>query len=112
MGGAGILQHKIHIENRSKSVPQLTGKYKQGYDRLSNGPALSETIGYMHLDKNRRINFFAAFDITQAFTKNRRALNFDTQTSETGYRLDLLFALRMGWILPLYAHSDSRFYTH
>ncbi|OWY22608.1 hypothetical protein C7N43_01535 [Sphingobacteriales bacterium UPWRP_1] len=111
-GGAGVLQHKIHIEDRTKSVPQITGKYRQGYDRLSNGPALSQTIGFINLDKNRRVNFFAALEFTQAFTKNRRALNFDTRIAETGTRLDLLFALRAGWILPLYAHSDNRFYTH
>ena len=110
-GGAGVLQHKIHIEDRAKSVPQLSGKYRQGYDRLSNGPALSQTIGFMNLDKNRRINFFAAIECTQAFTQNRRALNFDTRNAETNTRIDLLFALRIGWILPLYAHSDNRFYT-
>lgn len=112
LGGAGLLQHKIHIEDRNKAVPQLSGKYKQGYDRLSNGPALSQSIGFMNLDRNRLLNFFIALEMAEAFTKNRRAFNFDTQTSENNTRIDLLFGLRLGWILPIYLHNDSRFYTY
>lgn len=111
LGGVGLLQHKIHIEDRSKAVPQLSGKYKQGYDRLSKGPALSQSIGFINLDRQRLLNFFIALEMTQAFTKNSRALNFDTQTLEDKTRIDLLFGLRLGWILPIYSHSDSRYYT-
>ena len=35
---AGFIQHKIHIVTRNAGdVPQLSGDYKRGYDRLTNG---------------------------------------------------------------------------
>lgn len=112
LGGVGYMQHKIHIDEKSQAVPQLQGEYKKGYDRLTNGPALQQNIGYIHLNKNRRVNFWVAFEMVQAFTKNQRSFNFDTKTSETGRRTDLLFGLRLGWILPVYAQSKEHFYIN
>lgn len=112
LGGLGFMQHKIHIDEKKQAVPQLQGDYKHGYDRLTNGPALQQNIGYIHLDNNRRVNFWVAFEAVQAFTKNQRAYNFDTKTSETGIRTDLLFGIRLGWILPLYASSSDRYFTY
>jgi len=45
MIGGGFMQHKIRIENPGNTVPQLKGDYKKGYDKLTNGPALSQFIG-------------------------------------------------------------------
>ncbi|HEY1040878.1 MAG TPA: hypothetical protein VGF30_15790, partial [Bacteroidia bacterium] len=37
MVGAGYMQHKINIYDIGKSLPQLKGDLKKGYDRLSGG---------------------------------------------------------------------------
>lgn len=103
---AGMLQHKISIDDQSGEVPQLADEYMKGYDRLTNGFALTEFIGYQHFSKNRLINYFLGFEFTQGFTQNRRSFNFDTMTTEEGSRLDLLYGFRVGWTLPLYT-SDS-----
>src|SRR5690606_10623621 len=66
--GAGVLQHQIRLQEEvNVSVSAISGDYKKGYDRLSNGLALNQFIGYQHFSLNRRINFYAGFEFTQAF---------------------------------------------
>lgn len=114
MVGGGALQHKIRIENKEGLSPQLQGEYIKGYDRLTNGPAISGMLGYLFLDNKNLINFFGGIEAIYGFTHNRRSLNFDTQTSETKLRHDLLLGARIGWMLPIYGGSkkQERFYTN
>lgn len=100
--GLGFLQHKVRIQDDSESAPQVNDTYSKGYDRLTNGLALQEFVGYQLLSNNRRINFIIGLEFTQAFTKSRRSYNFDTMSANDDARLDLLFGLRVGWTLPFY----------
>ncbi|MBK8492769.1 MAG: hypothetical protein IPL49_18270 [Saprospirales bacterium] len=101
--GAGILQHKIRIQNDPTiSVPALRGEYLKGYDRLTNGLALKEFVGYQHFSTHRRINFFVGLEFMQGFTESRRDWNTDELMREEGSRLDLLYGIRAGWVLPFY----------
>lgn len=102
----GVLEHKIRIDDQLGDVPQLADDYIKGYDRLTNGLALTEFIGYQHFSKNRLINYFVGFEFTQGFTQSRRSFNYDTMEADTSARLDLLYGFRVGWTLPLYT-SDS-----
>ena len=102
----GVLEHKIRIDDQFGEVPQLAGEYMKGYDRLTNGLAITEFIGYQHFSKNRLVNYFVGFEFTQGFTKSRRSFNYDTMETDTKTRTDLLYGLRVGWTLPLYT-SDS-----
>lgn len=106
--GVHYYQHKIRVQDDPQSfVGQLAGDYKKGYDRYSNGIALAQFVGYQHLSKNRRANFFVGFDFLQGFTQGRRTINFDTEISELGVaRLDLGYGFRLGWTLPLYIERD------
>jgi hypothetical protein len=72
LAGGGFMQHKIRIDVSKNDVPQLRGDYKQGYDRMCNGPALSEFVGYQHLDNDKRLNFFIGLEAIQAWTADRR----------------------------------------
>lgn len=108
--GAGLLQHKIRIQSQGSNVPSLQGEYAKGYDRLSNGLCFTEFIGYSYFSNSRRVNFYAGFEFTQAFTKNRRDFNYDTRMKDDSERLDLLSGLRLGWVIPLYKQSTKEFY--
>jgi hypothetical protein len=111
--GAGLLEHKIRVQDDSRQVNQVAGEYRKGYDRLTNGLALNQFVGYQLLGKNRLINFYAGLEFTQGFTQNRRDWNFDTMEQESGERLDLLFGIRLGWVLPFYFGgnvADSYYY--
>jgi hypothetical protein len=101
--GVGLMQHKIRIQDDPvRNVPQLSNDYKKGYDRLTNGLAFTEFIGYQVLSRNKRVNFYAGFEFTQAFTQNRRDFNFDTMAKDETERLELNAGFRIGWILPFY----------
>ncbi|MCI4650583.1 hypothetical protein [Phaeodactylibacter sp.] len=100
---AGLLQHKIRIQDDPLNfVPQLDDQYKKGYDRLSNGLAFTEFIGYQILSTNKLINFFAGVEFTQGFTMSRRAFDFASRQQDTTERVDLNVGFRVGWILPFY----------
>ena len=109
----GFLQHKIRLQQDPDSkVFQFEGEYQEGYDRLSNGLAITEFIGYQHLSNNRGFNFFFGFEFTQAFTQNRRNYNFNEMRKDDTKRKDLLLGLKIGWTLPFYIgeEADEIFY--
>jgi len=111
-GGIGLLQHKIRIENQNDVVPQLSSEHKKGYDRLSNGLAFTEFIGYILFSNSRFLNLFAGFEFTQAFTKNRRTFNYDTQEKDNNTRKDLLYGIKIGWMIPIYKKSPDEYYYY
>lgn len=100
---AGMLQHHIRIQDDPMApVAAIREAYKKGYDRLTNGFALNEFIGYQYLSRDRRINFYAGFVLGQGFTQSRRSYDFDTMQANTENRLDLNFGFKLGWTLPFY----------
>ena len=109
MAGAGILQHKIQIKTDALS---LSDEMIKGYDRLSNGPALSQFLGYLFLSNNRLINFYFGIECIQGWTQNRRGYNYDAMQDDTEKRMDVLTGLKMGWILPLYKKVPDEFYYY
>lgn len=110
--GAGYFRHKIRIQTQKNEVPQLQGEYLEGYDRLAAGPVMMLFTGYQNLSNNRRVNFMVGFEILAGFTEPLRAMNFDTQRSETGRRFDGLMGIRAGWSLPIYKRQDDRFHFY
>lgn len=106
--GAGIFQHKVRIQDDPVvDVPQLDKNYKKGYDRLTNGLGLTQFIGYQHLGRMRRANFFIGLELTEGFTQNRRALNYDSRLEENDMRFDMAYGIRVGWQLPFYMGENA-----
>jgi hypothetical protein len=110
IGGAGFMQHKIKIFTEEDRVPQLSGDYRKGYDRLTNGFMLQQYIGYSYFGQKRFINFQVGFEVTEGFTKSRRSYNYDTGLADDKARLDLLYALKVAWVLPIYEKPSQRYY--
>jgi hypothetical protein len=111
--GAGYLQHKTRIDVEKNTVPQLTGDYKRGYDRLTGGFVLTQFVGYMYLSNSRVLNFFGGFDFSQAWTKPFRDVNFDTRLPDAQpNRLDLLTGFKLGWIIPIFPREPEKFYYY
>jgi len=105
--GVGYLQHKIKIEDSGESAVQLFGKYRHGYDRLTNGVCLTQFVGYKYMDTRGRMNFIIGFDFVQGITKSTRLWNFDTNSADTSRRIDLLSGIKIGWILPIYFGGNA-----
>lgn len=110
--GLGFMQHKIRIETIGNITPQLSPDYRKGYDRLSNGLLLSESIGYLYLSNNRLVNVYFGFECMQGFTKSRRSWDYDKMSKDTKQRLDILYGARIAWILPLYKKPPQDFYIY
>ncbi|MBI2281995.1 MAG: hypothetical protein HYU68_15070 [Bacteroidetes bacterium] len=108
-GGLGTLHHKIKISFKD-NITSLSDEYKKGYDRLSFGYAANVFIGYMHLSKNRFINFFGGFDFIYGQTQSLRKFNYDTQQADTEYSSNILYGFNVGWIIRLNKRTKDEFY--
>ncbi|MBK9566049.1 MAG: hypothetical protein WAT22_15825 [Saprospiraceae bacterium] len=102
MASGGILQHNIRFTDERNSVAQIRAGRSVGYDRLTRGFGLRQSIGYKHMSRDKRVNFEVLFDFIQGFTSEIRAVNFDTGLATISSRTDLLFGFRMKWNLPFY----------
>lgn len=110
MLSAGYIQHKIRIDEIGRRTPQLSPDYKKGYDRLTSGLLTGISAGYMLMTNNRLVNGFIAAEFWPAFTQSRRSFNFDTMSRDTQKRLDILYGIRIGFILPLYPKVPYEYY--
>ena len=111
--GIGILQHKIRIQQDPASlVPQTTGDYRTGYDRMSNGLAFTEFIGIQKVSANRKINFIFGVELVQGFTKNRREWDFDKMAKDENKYIDYLIGGKVAWTIPfeIGATAEDVFY--
>lgn len=108
--GVGLLQHKIRIQNDDENAIQVSGDYAKGYDRLTNGLSITESLGWLYLEKNHVANFTFGVEFTQAFTKNRRSYNFDEMRKDETNRADLLYGFRVSWIIPFRKRVPKEFY--
>jgi hypothetical protein len=106
--GAGWLNHHIRIQDNTQgSVPQLDVQYAKGYDRRSSGIALTQFLGYQMVSRDRTFNFFAGFEFTEGFTRNRRGFNFDTMQRDDLKRHDILYGVRVGWSVPIFTNVNA-----
>jgi hypothetical protein len=110
--GIGYLQHKIYIDTFGNPIPYLEGDYTKGYDRLTTGVCLTAFLGYVNFSNSKLVNFYAGFEFTQGFTKNRRSMNFDTGLKDDKSRMDMLFGFRLGWVFPIYKRIADKSYIN
>jgi hypothetical protein len=99
--GAGLLQHKIRIQDNANNIPSLDKKYIKGYDRLTNGPAVHLSIGYQYENPNNNFHFNIMGDLYGGKTASRR--DYDNLTG--GYldekRTDILAGLTLSYIVSI-----------
>ncbi len=105
--GGGWTQHKIRVQDDNNSLTQITGDYTKGYDRFCSGFTATQFLGYQMMSKNRRINFFAGFEVLEAFTVNRREWDFSEQRKLDEKRNDMRVGFRVGWALPFYFEGNA-----
>ena len=109
---AGLLQYKTLIHQDGRDIPSIREEYAKGYDRLTNGFAISEFIGYQYLDSDEPINFYVGLEFHQAWTRNRRDYNFDIMGPEIGLRHDFLYGIRFGWVFPINKKATNTYYFY
>lgn len=106
----GFMQHRINVFDRDKSIPQIRGEYRKGYDRLTNGIFVEEYICYNYFANNGMINFNIGLDITAGFTRGRRDYLYDVMRTDVGSRMDILFGIRGGWYIPIFKKKSEEYF--
>lgn len=107
--GAGLLQYKTFLEGND-DIPAIDKDHIKGYDRLTNGLAINQFIGYLYFDERSRVNFFAGFEFFQAWTSNRRDYDYYTMGKINDDRRDFLYSFKFGWIIPFSQRSPDKYY--
>jgi hypothetical protein len=110
--GAGYFQDKIRIHNPDNTVPQISGDYKKGYDRLNGGMAITGSLSYMFLGNTRLLNFSAGFEFMQAWTTPYRERDFDTGKKDDRKLSSQFYTAKVMWIIPLYGRAPEKFYVY
>ena len=110
--GGGYVQNRILIRAPNTEIPQIQGEYGKGYDRLHEGFALKQYIGYMHSSNSRTVNFQVGFEFMQGFTKSVRGFNYDTEMPDLDSKLDLYFGFKASWFLPIYDKNQQKFFYY
>ena len=111
--GTGYMMHKIRIEVENENTPQLKGDYKRGYDRLSGGFMLNQSIGFMYFGHNRLLNFTLSVEAFEGWNKPYRDYYFDTMAPPPeGRQFDLLIGSKVAWMIPLRARNAGTYYYY
>jgi hypothetical protein len=108
--GGGFLQHQIIFDYVSDEIVQIEGDYRKGYDRLTNGFALRQHLGYISFSNNNFLNWNFGIDFIEAFTKCRRDWSFDTMEKDDKSRLDLMIGITLQIKLPFYPKATETIY--
>lgn len=108
--GFGLLEHRILINNPLNLAPQIKGDYKKGYDKLSNGFALNQFVGFIWMNKKSIFNTYAGLNVTAAWTENRRSYDFVIAQKPNEKRFDMIIGIKVGWVIPVYRRTPDPFY--
>lgn len=99
--GAGLLQHKIRVQDNFNNVVALNKPYLKGYDRLTNGPAFHLALGYQYQNPTNNLHFHIMGDLYGARTASRRDFDFATGGDLDQKRMDILAGLTLAYIVTI-----------
>lgn len=110
--GAGYFWNKIKIQNSDNRVNILTDEFIKGYDQLTEGFSINQSLGYLYLSDKKLLNFSIAFEVMEAFTSNKRKYSYkDMKHIDENY-MDILYGIRFSWILPLYKKLENKYHYY
>lgn len=110
--GFGFLEHKIWLNVRESSLPQLSKTYRKGYDRMCNGPVISQFVGGAFMARRKYYSFYGGVQFDLGFTKDRRNYDFYEMRKLDENRLDMYLGIKLGWILPVFLQSSEKEYYY
>lgn len=97
--GAGLLSHKIRLQDDLGTVNLLKGDNIKGFDRLTNGFTLHQFLGYQHFGKSGLFNVFAGVEAYEGFTMSRRDYDNTLMRKDDFERLDILLGIKFGFMI-------------
>ena len=112
MTGFGFLQHKISLNVKATELPQLSTIYKRGYDRLTNGPVISQFIGATFMARRKYFSGYAGLQFDAAFTQGRRPYDFYLGEPLHDKRVDMFLGFKIGYIIPVFLQASAKEYYY
>lgn len=110
--GAGYAWNKVKIIDNGNLVAAFNDEFIKGYDQLTEGFLLNQSIGYIYLSNKRLLNFGVSFEIMEAFTTNVREYSYKNMTKVSQNNTDILYGLKLSWFLPLYKKTDNTYHYY
>jgi hypothetical protein len=111
--GTGYMMHKIRIEVENEGAPQLAGDYKRGYDRLSGGFMLNQSVGFIFFGKSSLLNFTLSVEAFEGWNKAYRDYYFDQMAPPPeGRQFDFLIGPKIAWMIPIRARNEGTYYYY
>lgn len=110
--GGGFFQSKYWIDQRGNNVPQIMGDYVKGYDKMSNGFALTQFIGYTYFHNKNFWNFFVGIEFTEAWTQSRRRWDFTLMSRDNASYTDIMTSIKVGWIISFIRRESEDIYYY
>ena len=110
--GFGFLSHKIAINVKSSTLPQLDKTYRKGYDRMANGPVISQFIGGIFMARRKYVSAYAGLQFDVAFTQGRRPYDFYAMKPMNDKRIDMFLGIRVGWVIPVFTQTSEKEYYY
>lgn len=107
--GPVFLQHKLYFDYSNGPVFQIEGAYKKGYDRLTNGIGLIQTIGFQRFGNRGMGNYHFLIYVLEGFTSSRRDFDFYLQHKDDAKRIDMLIGIQTGFDIPILRKSNLDF---
>lgn len=99
---AGYFQHWIRLKFGGEDLVQLSGDYRQGYDRKSSGFGVQQYLGLRYMSSNGLLNLSFGIEALEGFTRNRRYWNYDEMRADNALKIDILTAARITLSIPFY----------
>ena len=109
-GSIGFHQHKISIDVKNSTVPQLDTEHKKMYDQLASGLSTSAFMGYLSISNKSGIHFYAGLELMRVFSYNQRSYNHVVGGPIDEMRNDSFIGFKFGWIVPISKRSTKEFY--
>jgi len=73
---------------------------------MCNGIALTQSIGYLMVNRSRYFGAYVALESLQGFTQSRR-YDYDLRSYDPKNRLDLIYTFKLGLILPIFPAVEN-----
>ncbi|MDY0280921.1 MAG: hypothetical protein RBR35_10220 [Salinivirgaceae bacterium] len=110
--GAGFFQSKFWIDQRGNNAPQVMGDYPKGYDKMSNGFAITQFLGYTYYHNKNFWNFYAGIEFTEAWTADRRDWDFALMRKNDRSYMDISTTIKAGWIITFIKREAEDIYYY
>jgi hypothetical protein len=99
--GAGLLQHKIRVQDNANTIVALSDQYIKGYDRLTNGAALHLALGFQYDSPINNFHFNIMGDLFGASTLSRRDFDNLTGSYLDEKRNDIIGGISISYIVSI-----------